>query len=385
MTSRLLATTFIAMTVACGGSNLPGEGNDSGATNGAGGSTASGTASSSASTSSTSAVTTGTGGSSGDVLQDVFNGVDQTHLEGYLKELTGVTPVTVKGSTYAITERWSPPAKEKFRAYYRQYFEGLGAVVNEVAFPVNPNDVDSDHAVDETTGHDIEAILPGASADTVVIITHYDSVGLMGKEQDNPGADDDGSGIATMMEAARIFAAHANRKYTVRFVAADYEEISDGLIGDVAYADYLQKEAASKGFKIVVVSDNDQTAWSCWDENLCIGKAPPPNSEFRMISCSGDGIADYPELTKGISDIAAKYSKVTVRGECDGSGDTDHYPFWLAKVPAYVIEEIDSENNYHYDDNGTGDDTLAHVNLEYLHNIAQVQITFQAQLIGVAH
>jgi len=168
----------------------------------------------------------------------------------------------------------------------------------------------------------------------------------------------------------------------VRFVAADYEEISDNLAGDVAYVAYLQKAAKDQGFKILVASDDDQTGWSCWSEGLCGSGAPAANSTFQMISCSGDSKNyDYPELTAGITQIAAAYSTMKISAVCDGSGDTDHYPFWQAGIPAYVIEEYGSENNPHYDD--TGDDTLAHIDLDYLLHVSQIQIAFQAKLVGI--
>ena len=39
------------------------------------------------------------------------------------------------------------------------------------------------------------------------------------------------------------------------------------------------------------------------------------------------------------------------------------------------------ENNPHYDD--TGDDTLAHIDLDLLTETARIQIAFQAQLAGI--
>jgi Zn-dependent M28 family amino/carboxypeptidase len=247
--------------------------------------------------------------------------------------------------------------------------------VNELAFPI-PN------LVGETSGHNLEAILPGRSADSIVIIVHYDTVGITGKETQNPGADDDGSGLAMQMEAARLFAAIPDRAQTVRFVAADYEEISNNLDGDYAYVKYLQGEAAAKGFKILVASDDDQTAWSCWSENLCT-TTPPKNSTFQMISCSGDALHyDYPELSAGILAVAQRYSTtVKPSAVCDGSGDTDHYPFWQAGIPAYVIEEWGSENNPHYDN--TGDDTMAHIDLDLFAETSRIQIAYQAELAGV--
>jgi peptidase M28-like protein len=318
----------------------------------------------------------GSDGGASDNLQAIFDAVTRADIQGWLDELTGAKAVMVDGADAKITDRWSPAAKATFRTYWTQQMTAFGANVDVTTFPI-PN------LVGETEGHNLEAILPGTSPDSLVIIVHYDTVGITGKETQNPGADDDGSGLAMMLEAARIFSQHAKREKTVRFVAADYEEISDDLDGDYAYVKYIQQEAASKGFRILAASDNDQTGWSCWSENLCGTNPPAPGSTFQMISCSGDAHHyDYPELAQGMSTIATAFSTgVTPTAVCDGSGDTDHYPFWVAGIPAYVIEEWGSENNPHYDD--TGHDTLDTIDFDYLTAVAKLQITFQAQLAGI--
>jgi hypothetical protein len=319
----------------------------------------------------------------GDPYQAVFDAVTSAGLQARLREVTGVDPVTVGGATFTLTDRWSAPSKTHFRAYFRQYFEALGATVNELPFTAT-NLVQGDKQ-----GHNIEAVLPGASPDSLVIIVHYDTVGISGKEALNPGADDDGSGLSMLLEAGRIFAAQPHRKNTVRFVAADYEEISDNLDGDFAYVNELLAKAHAEQFHIIAASDNDQTGWSCWDENpaLCTklagGLTYPANSTFKLITCSGNSKAyDFPALREGFMEVADTYQlAVTPFPVCDGSGDTDHYPFWVAGIPAYVIEEWGAENNPHYDD--TGGDTLSRINFDLLTNIAKVQITFQAKLVGL--
>src|SRR5205823_2864759 len=99
-------------------------------------------------------------------------------------------------------------------------------------------------------GTDLEAVLPGASPDSVVVIVHYDSIGPPGSEIGNPGADDDMTGMAIEMETARIFVAHRQElAYTVRFVAADQEELG-GLAGARYYAQYVKTAAASGNFHL---------------------------------------------------------------------------------------------------------------------------------------
>lgn len=58
-----------------------------------------------------------------------------------------------------------------------------------------------------------------------IVGAHYDSV-------NNPGADDDASGVAAVMEIARVLAAY-DTKYSIRFIAWDREE--QGLRGSTAW------------------------------------------------------------------------------------------------------------------------------------------------------
>jgi hypothetical protein len=310
-------------------------------------------------------------------LASVWDSVDPASLNAELLQLTGATAVTVNGSTFNMTNRWSIDAKANFRAFWTQYMTGLGATVSTLEFPIDQA------LIGEKFGHNVEAVFPGDSPDTIVIITHYDTVGITHHETENPGADDAGTGLALQMEAARIFVKYPHHKYTVRFVVADYEEISNNLNGDFAYVSYLKQQAKAQGFTIVAASDGDQTGWSCWSEGLCGSGAPAPNSTFQMISSSGapDNF-DYPDLSAQLIQLAADHaSPLAPTAVTDDSGDTDHYPFWVAGIPAYVIEEWGANNNPHFDD--AGGDVMATIDMDLFANIARIQIAFQAQLAGI--
>ena len=153
-----------------------------------------------------------------DDYQAVFQSVDQNHLQTFLKDMSGSNPVTVGDETFTISERYTPESKAHFRKYWTAYFQSLGLQVNALNYDTQYNL--------ESQGHNVEAILPGKSADSVVVIVHYDSIGPHGA--DNPGVDDDMTGMSTMLETARILTPYGARlQHTVRFVAADYEEWGD--------------------------------------------------------------------------------------------------------------------------------------------------------------
>jgi len=67
----------------------------------------------------------------------------------------------------------------------------------------------------------------------ILIGAHYDAV------PGTPGADDNASGVAALLELARAFAAEPPR-YPLRLVAFDMEEY--GLLGSAAYAEALKQQ-----------------------------------------------------------------------------------------------------------------------------------------------
>jgi hypothetical protein len=298
------------------------------------------------------------------IYQNIYNSVDKTKLVQVLKEMTGVVPVTVQGEQFSITNRYSSEAKANYRKYWTQYFQGLGMQVQEFAYKTA-------HTKLEAQGHNLEAILPGMSADSVVIIVHYDSIGPSGSETGNPGVDDDMSGMSVSLETARILAPYAGKlKYTVRFVAADFEEWSGpGLEGARVYAKYIKDLSTKQGFKIVAAVDNEQIGWSGGDHGKTVD----------IFSCSG-GKYDFKAIGDALANVTAKYSKLQVKRSCIGQ-NSDHYAMWEIGVPAVVYSEHNPFSNPHFDQNGN--DTFNQIDQDYFYSIAQVGVTFATQLAGV--
>jgi hypothetical protein len=76
----------------------------------------------------------------------------------------------------------------------------------------------------------------------VLLVAHYDSVGA------SPGAGDDGSGVATLLEAARALRADPPRRNAVAFLFTDGEEV--GLLGALGFV-------AAAGTEVGVVVNVD--------------------------------------------------------------------------------------------------------------------------------
>ena len=123
---------------------------------------------------------------------------------------------------------------ERARAYVRQAFEAAGLTVREQTYDYNGRRVAN-----------LIADLPGsptangsASSPPYIVGAHYDTaVGT-------PGADDNASGVAAVMEIARVLSAHKSDS-TLVFVAFDGEE--QGLFGSWHYVEFHTSDQTIPG------------------------------------------------------------------------------------------------------------------------------------------
>ncbi len=304
---------------------------------------------------------------------EVLHQIDRNQLITRLKEMTGVLPVSIGGQATLINERYSPAAKAKFREYWTNYYRSLGINVQEMTYK-------TEHKNLEEFGHNLEAVLPGKSADSIVIIVHYDSMGPEGQETTNPGVDDDMTGMAVQLETARLFAMHRNLlQYTVRFVAADFEEWDKpGLEGARKYAHYIKNLSETQHFRIVSAIDDEQSGWNCVRDGKCIDGSTTP--KLLINDCADDARYTSKEFSQKLIDMAPQITMMPVVTSCAGQ-DSDHYAMWEIGIPALEYGEFSWQNNDHFD--SSGGDIYSKIDEDYFFTIAQVGIVFSATQAGL--
>src|SRR5690606_38887866 len=97
-------------------------------------------------------------------------------------------------------------------------------------------------------GHNISGRMPGQvnELETIMVIAHYDT------HPDSPGANDNASGVATMLETAKILSTYNSRKNIV-FVGVDLQK--QGGIGVKRYRQKIP-DSQVKNIKAVYKLDN---------------------------------------------------------------------------------------------------------------------------------
>lgn len=158
----------------------------------------------------------------------------------------------------------------------------------------------------------------GERRDGVVVIgAHLDHLGMGGPSSLAPGvsaphlgADDNASGIAALLEAARRLASTTGRQRDVIFAAFSAEEL--GVLGSSHFVEHLP--AGMKAKDIVAMINMDM-----------VGRL----RDNTLQVLGGDSAEEWADLTGAVCDDA----QVTCAVGGDGYGPSDQTPFYAAGIP----------------------------------------------------
>jgi hypothetical protein len=215
----------------------------------------------------------------------------------------------------------------------------------------------------EFTLRNVVAVLPGKQTGEneriFLLNAHYDTVartedGSFPRDSfDNfaPGVNDDGSGLAALIEIARVFSRH-EFDATVYFVAFSGEEV--GLVGSTLMAARLKKEDKNiEGVLTLDMIGNIQGGNGILDnKRIRVFSAGPADSPSRQL-------ARYAKRA-GEHYFPSAHIDCIYRADRFGRGG-DHTPFVLEGWPGIRIMEA----NENYSRQHTVHDTLENLSLEY--------------------
>jgi hypothetical protein len=271
------------------------------------------------------------------IIQEIILKVTEQDVEDYITDLQNF------GTRYAYTNECNLSAQ-----YIFDEFSNYSAL-----------SVENDYFVyNSYLVRNIIATLPGLneSDDTVYIVGgHYDSYSD-DRWNNAPGADDDASGTAVALEAAKILS-HYRFNSTIKFAAWTAEEM--GLIGSQRYA----KNAAKQGMNIGAYLNFDMIGYD------------PGNNMQLDIGYNPDSIW----LSEEMISINENYTIGLDITTDSGGTASDHASFWRWGYSAVeCIESNFNTPNYH-----TINDTVDKLNMVFDKKVTQLGLATLAKLAGV--
>ena len=188
--------------------------------------------------------------------------------------------------------------------------------------------------------------LPGSSKQNlapILIGAHYDGV------PGTPGADDNATGVAALLELAQEVA-NQPLKYPVRLVAFDLEEY--GLLGSFAYAAQLKQEKQQLRLMISLemLGYKDSSPNSQRYPADVLNYFYPSQGDFIALVGNLITIPDLIRFKQAIKPhLPCQWLPVPNNGKLiQGTGFSDHSPFWLQGYKAIIVTDTAFLRNPHY-------------------------------------
>lgn len=275
----------------------------------------------------------------------LLNKVNKDSLALYIRQLSGDTSCVIGGQPYTIVSRHkNQPGNDKASQYIYEKFQSWGLQVQFEVF--------------SSTGKNVIATKPGLNDSQAyfVICGHYDD---MPSGTTAPGADDNASGTATVLELARVFSQY-NFNYTIRFICFDEEE--QGLVGSHYYA----TQARNRNDSIIGVINLDMTAYDANNDG--------------MVDVHSNSVANTAQIASEWISNVYQYGIALTPRTVQSQPYSDHYSFQLKNYGATLIIEYDLEFNPRYH---TVNDKYQYLNMNYAHKIAQVTAATAAEFAQI--
>ena len=186
----------------------------------------------------------------------------------------------------------------------------------------------------ERTTHNIIAVLPGKDKqlkhEYIVVGSHYDHLGLGGQNSGSrrpdtlgvhPGADDNASGDAVVLELAKYFKKERTKR-SVIFAFFGAEE--QGLIGSKNFLEWMKKDDAQR-----INLPADKKGIVAMVNLDMVGRM-----RDNAMSVSGTGTSSE---FKAMAEAAAEQTKLNISCTPDGYGPSDHASFVAQEIPVLFL------------------------------------------------
>jgi len=297
-------------------------------------------------------------------IADIVKQVDSNNLRRTLRSMQGVRNL---GSSSILIGK----VRDSIETLFKKY----GFYTEKQTFSYN-----------SLTGINITGRKPGMKAEdrTIVIDAHYDGVA------GSPAADDNGSGVVGMMEAARILRQY-NFEHSLRFIGFDFEEA--GLIGSQRYVQsYIKSYEKLEGILNLEMigfysnKKNSQTVPTGF--NLLFPQAYQQlvNDTFKgnfIVVCGNTNSASLnTAYTKSTNLYVPQLKMLSVEVPSNGQiapdfRRSDHASFWDNNNKALMLTDGSNFRNANYH---KASDSIGTLNFNFMTNVVKATLATAAAL-----
>lgn len=271
------------------------------------------------------------------MVQDALTKFSNDSLETFVKRLTGILPIY--GNDTIRNRQANTEGNDQAFNFISNSMLSWGLKVDSQRFSF--------------MGRNLIATKKGRLSDRFLLMgAHYDAVGENGQPRPftvYPGADDNASGVAATMEAARILSQY-EWPFTIKFAFWDEEE--SGLVGSRAYCrpDDVELFMGYINLDMIAYDGDNDSLFEIHTSDIAYSRLLAQ----RIIS------------TLQTYQIPLKYKVVD-----PGDPATDHKSFWNTGMTAVGINEIyrgaDANPNWHM-----FRDSITRFNLPYFRSMAKL-------------
>ena len=272
----------------------------------------------------------------------ILNAISETNidtLKHYVRVLSGEDSVIINNTHYLIDSRYSfHPHNDLAADFIYQTLLNTGLPTFNQSCSESGRNV---YSVQKGT------VYPDKK---FIICAHYDD---MPSEGPAPGADDNASGTAAVLEAARIISKIAT-PYTIIYALWDEEEISYCGSGYFAQQEYYSGQDIRGVINVDVIG---------WDSN-----------NDGIFEIHTQPIANSEELAGQLANLANYYNlDLLPIIQNPGTSYSDHQNFWARGYSAVLFIErlYGGDYNSHVH---TSEDRIAHFNLNYFYSMSKLAV-----------
>lgn len=268
----------------------------------------------------------------------------------------------------------APAALEQARVYVQESLQCLGYQVEQQLFPDNGEQFVNVIATRRGTANPERRVL---------VVAHYDTVSI------SPGADDNASGVAVLLELATVLKDLAFEN-TVQFIAVNLEENSEeGVRGSGKRGSRaLAVHAREQGWDIAGVLVLESVAFASETASQSVPPGLPMEvpQQGNFLAVIGNEVSRG--LVQGFAQAVERYGvslpvvPLVVPGNGEHFRDTrrsDHASFWDRDYPAVLLTDTTNFRNPHYHEPS---DTLDTLNIPFAAEVCKAVAGMLRDLAG---